>query len=194
MGSSGGEHSLASAVRGSGIVDMTLARPAGANPHGTHVLVRWDVFFGSCAARSRLPSAGVLPLSEQRLLAQAIRRLVSPQLNLPRVGSLPSTARELHSIGVGCGWCRRGGIGTEQQGIELGFDRGEPFVLGIELLVLSLQPLDIVLDQLRSPLALLLSPLALEHTDPRVDCWMPIELRQKASPWRQGGEEFRFAD
>ncbi len=66
----------------------------------------------------------------------------------------------LHSIGVGCGGNRRGGIGTEQQGIEPGFDGGEPFVF-------FLQPLDIVLDQLRSP-------LARELTDLRVDGWMPV--------------------
>jgi hypothetical protein len=66
----------------------------------------------------------------------------------------------LHSIGVGCGGCWRGGIGTEQQGIEPGFDSGEPFVLLLQLF-------DIVLDQLRSP-------LALELSDLRVDGWMPV--------------------
>jgi hypothetical protein len=55
----------------------------------------------------------------------------------------PSTVPGLHSIGVGCGWCRRGGIGTEQQGIEPGFDICERSVF-------FLQPLDVGLDQLKS--------------------------------------------
>ena len=85
----------------------------------------------------------------------------------PPVGDPPATAPGLRSTAIGFGWCLRGGIGTEQQGIELGFERGET--------------LDIVLDQLRSLLALLrsplpffLSPIALEHSDLRVDCWMPV--------------------
>lgn len=105
----------------------------------------------------------------------------SQPINPPPAGAPPSTAPGLHLIGVGCGGNRRGGIGTEQQGIEPGFDIGEPFVF-------FLQPLDVVLDQLRSPLALLLlplelalsnpalslSPLALELFDLRIDGWMPV--------------------
>ena len=84
----------------------------------------------------------------------------SQPINPPPAEAPPSTAPGLHSIGVGCGGCRRGGIGTEQQGIEPGFDSGEPFVLLLQLF-------DIVLDQLRSP-------LAFELSDLRVDGWMPI--------------------
>ena len=93
--------------------------------------------------------------------------LAEPWLIPPPAGDPPATAPGLRSVAVGFWRCLRGGIGTEQQGIEFGFERGET--------------LDIVLDQLRSLLALLrsplpffLSPLALEHSDLRVDCWMPV--------------------
>jgi hypothetical protein len=91
----------------------------------------------------------------------------SQPINPPPARAPPSTAPGLHSIGVGCGGYRRGGIGTEQQGIEPGFDIGEPFVF-------FLQPHDVVLDQLRSPLALLLSLLVFELSDLRIDGWMPV--------------------
>ena len=99
-------------------------------------------------------------IPEQGLRAEAFAQSLTPHLNPSPPASPPSTAPRLHSIGVGCGGNRRGGIGTEQQGIEPGFDGGEPFVL-------LLQPLDIVLDQLRSL-------LALECSDLGVDGWMPV--------------------
>ena len=93
--------------------------------------------------------------------------LAEPWLIPSPAGDPPAPAPELRSVAIGFWRCLRGGIGTEQQGIELGFERGEPFVL-------VLQPLDLVLEQLRSPLAFFLSPLALERSDLRVDCWMPV--------------------
>ena len=37
------------------------------------------------------------------------------------------------SAAIGCGGNRRGGIGTEQQRVELGFERGEPCILVLQL-------------------------------------------------------------
>ena len=58
----------------------------------------------------------------------ALSRRHSQPFNPPPPKVPRSTVPGLHSIGVGCGGCWRGGIGTQQQGIEPGFDSGEPFV------------------------------------------------------------------
>jgi hypothetical protein len=69
-----------------------------------------------------------------RVLA-ASRSIDKPLVhNLPAAtaaAALPAKARGLRSVAVGFGWCLRGGIGTEQQGIELEFERGETLVLGL---------------------------------------------------------------
>jgi len=44
------------------------------------------------------------------------------------------------SVAIGCGGNRRGGIGTEQQRVELGFERGEPCILDLQLLGFVLWP------------------------------------------------------
>jgi len=76
----------------------------------------------------------------------------------------------LHSVGAGCGRSLRGGIGIEQQGIEPGFERGEPPVLDLE------QP--------RSLPALEFSLLDVVNGS-------PVERRQQAPPERQGGDPLR---
>ena len=81
------------------------------------------------------------------------------------------------SVALGCGGNRRGGIGTEQQRVELGFERGEPCILELE------------------PLRFL---TRFDRVDLGIDCWMPMKrllrrrlrLRRPAPPGRQGGEEF----
>ena len=63
-------------------------------------------------------------------------------------------------VASGCGGNRRGGIGTEQQQVELGFERGEPCVLDLE-------PSGFVLQ--------LLGFLSrFDCADLRIDCWMPV--------------------
>ena len=89
----------------------------------------------------------------------------------PSVTGAPQAERPaLHSVGAGCGRCLRGGIGIEQQGIEPGFELGEPLVLDLE--------------PLRTPPA-----LALAHLD--VLNGTPVQRRQQAPPRRQGGDPLR---
>ena len=139
-----------------------------------------EIALDGAAAVSRHGEVNAIVVGEARHIGndacwpRSFHILFTPSIIPPPAEAPRSTAPGLHLIGVGCGGCRRGGIGTEQQGIEPGFDSGEPFVLFLQLF-------DIVLDQLLSLLALLLpllehvlSPLALEHSDPRIDGWMPI--------------------
>ncbi len=82
---------------------MTLARPAGAFAHGTHVLVLCDVFFGSCAARLRQSSAGVLPILGLLVVNDigGVHLIVSLQVTLPPIApgplAIPSRRRNLWS-------------------------------------------------------------------------------------------------
>ncbi len=108
MGSSRGGISLASAARGSVAEVMILARPASkASSYSTSVLSDWDAcFLGSCAARLRQFLTGILPIPEQRLLAESIRQFFSPEitfhqpnlLHQPHQGVLP-----LASVAKGAG-------------------------------------------------------------------------------------------
>ncbi len=71
------------------------------------------------------------------------------------------------SVAVGCGGNRRGGIGTEQQRVELGFERSEPCILVLQLLGFVLQLSGFV------PQSLGFLP-RFDRVDLRIDCWMPI--------------------
>jgi hypothetical protein len=67
----------------------------------------------------------------------------------------PSAPPKLHSVGVGCGRCLRGGIGIAQQGIHPGVETGEPLVLLPEPLGFFLDLLGFVPDLLGFDLQLL---------------------------------------
>ena len=87
---------------------MSLARPASkASIHSTLVLGAWDAcFLGFCAARLRQFLTGILPIPEQRMLAESIRQFFSPELTFhqpnvlhqPHQGFLP-----LASVAKGAG-------------------------------------------------------------------------------------------
>jgi hypothetical protein len=88
-----------------------------------------------------------------------------------------STQQAIHSIGAGCGRCLRGGIGTEQQGIQPGFELGETIVLDLE--------------QLQALLALASTQLELLRPLLDVVDGTPVEHRQQAPPRRQRGDPLR---
>jgi hypothetical protein len=50
---------------------------------------------------------------------------------LEKAQILQQQGPKFRSVATGCGGNRRGGIGTEQQRVELGFEHGEPSVLGL---------------------------------------------------------------
>jgi len=50
-----------------------------------------------------------------------------------RFNSAAAARPGFRSVAVGCGRNRRAGIGTEQQRVELGFERGEPCILRLQL-------------------------------------------------------------
>lgn len=75
---------------------------------------------------------------------------------------------------------RRGGIGTEQQRVELGFERSEPCILDLELLGYVPELLGLI--------------ARFDRADLRIERWMPVKPRQQAPPGPQRGEEVRFAD
>lgn len=99
----------------------------------------------------------------------------------------PSAQPKLHSVGAGCGWYLRGGIGIAQQGIHPGVETGEPLVLLPELLGFFLDLLGFAPDLLGFDLQLLQTLLAFElaqlvllHLLLNVGEWMPIQ-----SPFRR---------
>ena len=85
------------------------------------------------------------------------------QSSTPTVAA-PSKAPRPHSVAVGCGRCRRGGIGTAQQGIEPGVELGQPLVLAPHAQDLALERPRALLDRVHGS---------------------PVEHRQELSPPRQ---------
>ena len=78
------------------------------------------------------------------------------------------------SVAIGFGGNRRGGIGTEQQRVELGFERGEPCILDLQLLGFVLQLSGFVLQLsgfVPQPLGFL---SRFNRVDLRIERWMPI--------------------
>ena len=122
----------------------------------------------------------------------------------------PSARPKLHSVGVGCGRCLRGGIGIAQQGIHPGVETGEPLVLLPELLCFFLDLLGFVPDLLgfdlwppadfvyscckRFSLSSSLSSCCYGFAGLRLRSLLdvvngtPVEHRQQAPPGRQSGD------
>ena len=72
----------------------------------------------------------------------------------------PAIGPGTRSVAIGFGGNRRGGIGTEQQRVELGFERGEPCILVLEQSGFAPQSLGFL--------------PRFDRVDLRIERWMPI--------------------
>jgi hypothetical protein len=86
-----------------------------------------------------------------------------------------------HSAAVGFWWCRRGGIGTAQQSIELGVQLGQPLVLALDLLGFFLDPLAVVPHLQDSVLGLLNSDRERVHASLVVGIASPVQRRAQVA-------------
>ena len=105
------------------------------------------------------------------------------------------------SVAVGCGGNRRGGIGTEQQRVELEFERGETSILDLW------PPADFVYscsnsflsrsDSRLDSIALICASIVgcqFNHSFGEDFVYANKRRQGSKEERRRGGEEFRFAD